>query len=55
MAKKTYKVTGPHPVDGHAPGDEFTADMGEEREQQLVEGGHIRVVPKQKNKKEEDR
>lgn len=55
MASKRYKVIGPHPIDGHPPGEEFVADYSEEEEQRRKEAGHIRVVeaaPYSKKKEE---
>lgn len=54
MAKKTYEVIGNHAVDGHMPGNQFVAVMDESRELFLIEGGHIRVVPRTKKKEEEE-
>lgn len=44
---KRYKVVGPHKVMGHKPGDEFTADLPDEKELQLLRGGHLELVPAQ--------
>ncbi len=41
MAKQNYKVVGSREVDGHAPGSVFSADIEPEREQRLVDAGHL--------------
>ena len=46
MAAKTYLVVGSHAVDGHTPGEQFTAVLDPWREGVLIDGGHIRVVGK---------
>lgn len=43
-ASKTYRVKGPHRVDGHAPGSEFKARYSTAHERYLVTAGHITVV-----------
>lgn len=52
MSKKTYVVSGPHPVldpkgKGHLPGEEFTADYPEELERFLLEVGHLKKKGKE--------
>lgn len=42
---KRYKVVGPHTVMGHRPGAEFDADLTEEKERQMLRGGHLALVP----------
>lgn len=42
--KRTYKVTGAHPVHGTAPGETFTAALNPEQEALLLDGGHISLV-----------
>ena len=39
--EKEYVVTGAAVVDGHMPGDRFTAALDPVREQMLLQGGHI--------------
>lgn len=39
---RTYKVIGPHRVNGTNPGGTFTALLSPEQEAALIEGGHIR-------------
>lgn len=41
---KTYTVTGTQPVLDHEPGEEFQAELGEEQERLLLEGGAIAVA-----------
>lgn len=48
---KSYRVVGGHVVDGHAPGEEYTADYSPERERFLVEAGHIQAVQAAKQDK----
>lgn len=45
MRKRLYRVTGELPVAGHAKGEEFTHDFGDQ-EAVLIEGGHIELVKK---------
>lgn len=45
MRLKRYRVVGRHAVDEHPPGAEFQARIPEWREQLLIRGGHIEVVP----------
>lgn len=49
MSKKTYVVSGPHPVAGHLPGEEFQAEFPPEQEQFLIEVGHLKVKGKEKD------
>lgn len=44
--KRSYRVVGPRRVFDTAPGDEFKAALHPDQEAQLIEGGHIEVVPK---------
>ena len=54
MAKRTYRVTGELPVAGHATGEEFQHDFGDQADV-LIESGHIKaVVNKAGNKAEPD-
>lgn len=41
---KRYKVVGTQAVDGHLPGEEFTATLLPQREALLVEYGHLEVL-----------
>lgn len=42
MSRNTrYVVTGVHATLGHAPGEEFSAELSDEQEAQLVAGGAI--------------
>ncbi len=41
MAKQNYKVVSAREVDGHAPGSVFSADIDPEREQRLIDAGHL--------------
>lgn len=55
MSRNTrYVVTSIHPVLGHAPGEEFSADLPEGQEAALIGGGAIArkadVDPKPKPK-----
>lgn len=43
MAEKTYRVVGDRAVHGAEPGQTFTADITDEQEQALIDGGHIQV------------
>lgn len=45
MAQTKYRVTGELPVAGHAPGDEFTHDFGDQADV-LIASGHIQAVNK---------
>lgn len=49
----TYKVTGPTAYRGHAPGEEFQADLSPDEERRAKERGSIRVVKRDKQEKEE--
>lgn len=40
-----YRVTSPHAVHGHAPGEEFDAELDPAHERRLLIGGHIDYVP----------
>ena len=44
MSLKRYKVTGVQPVEGHAPGESFDADLGDDKEKFLLGIGAVRVV-----------
>lgn len=46
---QTYKVIGPRAVDGHQPGEKYEADYPAVKAAQLVAGGHIKVVAKEKD------
>ena len=47
MAK--YKVVGESVVDGHKPGESFEADYSAVMAAQLIEGGHLKVLSKDKD------
>jgi hypothetical protein len=42
--RKTYRVTGPHAVDGNAPGTEYQAAYSAAHEQYLITAGHVEIV-----------
>lgn len=42
--EETYIVSGPHEVDGHAPGEQYTATYEPGHRAFLVDGGYIKVV-----------
>lgn len=44
MKRKTYRVAGSQAVDGHQPGDEFTAAYPSAHERYLLTGGHLTLV-----------
>jgi hypothetical protein len=55
--KTTYKVVGTTYFRGHAPGEEFQADLEPEQERRAKERGQIRVVKRadtKPTKKEEE-
>lgn len=39
-----YRVSGTQGVDGHAPGDEFSASYSGAHESYLLTGGHLELV-----------
>lgn len=49
-----YLVTGIHAVLGHAPGEEFTADLSDEQETALIAGGAIVRKAAVKPKRDDD-
>jgi hypothetical protein len=51
MAKETYKVTGSNAVRGHAPGDEFEADLSAADKAFYIDGGHLTTVTRSKGEK----
>jgi hypothetical protein len=51
--EKKYEVVGRNAVLGHAAGEKFTVSLSAEQEQFYVEGGLLRVVKTQQQKKEE--
>ncbi len=46
MARRRYQVVGSRAWKGREPGSTFTASLPEGEEQALLEGGHLRRVPK---------
>lgn len=51
MAKKTYEVSGSHTVLGHAPGEEFEAELPATKEGFYLAGGHLKIVTPSKGEK----
>lgn len=45
--EQEYVVTGPQEVDGHAPGEKFTATLDLERREFLIATGHLEPVQDQ--------
>lgn len=43
-AGKSYRVSGPHRVHGHDPGETFKARFSREHEQYLIRAGHIALA-----------
>lgn len=43
--RKRYVVTGIHRVLGHAPGEEFAADLPPEQEQHLLRARALKLAP----------
>lgn len=55
MAAKRYRVTGAQPVDGHKPGEEFSAAYAAAHERYLLTGGHLTLVTQQRPTKRSSR
>jgi hypothetical protein len=41
---KRYRVIGRHAVDGHLPGDTYSAAYSDEHEMYLIQAGHVEPV-----------
>jgi hypothetical protein len=52
--KTTYKVVGSTWFRGHAPGEEFDADLTEDQERRAKDRGSIRVVKRNTPTKKEE-